>query len=118
MANGHGGRRPNAGRKAGFTTQKTRAIADAAAAAGITPLQVMIEAMRRHYDAKDLDAAAAIAKDAAPYMHPRLSTVELDATVRRDPIDLSDAELAALAAAGRTDAVGPQDSPPKSDRLH
>jgi hypothetical protein len=31
--------------------------------------------MRHHYDAGDLDRAAAFARDAAPYMHPRLSAV-------------------------------------------
>jgi len=35
----------------------------------------MIEAMRDHYNHKRLDQAAAIAKDAAPYMHPRLATI-------------------------------------------
>ena len=75
---GKGGKRPGAGRKKGSVTKKTREIADRAAAEGITPLEVMIAAMRAHYDAKPprLDEAAAIAKDAAPYMHPRLAAVE------------------------------------------
>jgi hypothetical protein len=39
----------------------------------------MLEAMRAHYHAAPprLDQAAAIAKDAAPYMHPRLATHEV-----------------------------------------
>lgn len=118
MANTHGGKRQGAGRKLGVATRNTRAFAEAAFHTGITPLQVMIEAMRKHYEAKDLDAAAAIAKDAAPYMHPRLSTVELDATVRRDPIDLSDAELATIAASRSADVAGQADSAPEPDRLH
>ena len=75
---GKGGKRPGAGRKMGSVTKKTREIADRAAAEGITPLEVMIAAMRAHYDAEPprLDEAAAIAKDAAPYMHPRLAAVE------------------------------------------
>jgi hypothetical protein len=32
----------------------------------------MLKAMRKHVAADDLDKAAAVAKDAAPYMHPRL----------------------------------------------
>lgn len=72
-----GGKRPGAGRKPGSATKKTKAIADKAAQDGITPLEVMIEAMRAHYDAGSLDEAAEIAKDAAPYMHPRLAAVEL-----------------------------------------
>jgi hypothetical protein len=60
----------------------------AAAASGATPLDVMLKSMRlfsaladesandkkqfEHY----IRAAAAIAKDVAPYIHPRLSTVD------------------------------------------
>lgn len=72
----HGGKRPGAGRRAGSVTTKTREIADKAAAEGITPLEVMLQAMRQHHAQNDLDAAAAIAKDAAPYMHPRLASID------------------------------------------
>jgi hypothetical protein len=72
-----GGARPGAGRKPGGRNKKTREIADRAAAEGITPLEVMLEAMRFHYFHDELDEAAAIAKDAAPYMHPRLATVNV-----------------------------------------
>lgn len=71
-----GGKRPNAGRKPGAVTTKTREIADRAAAEGITPLEVMLEAMRAHYEANRLDEAAEKAKDAAPYIHARLAAVE------------------------------------------
>lgn len=74
---GHGGRRPGAGRKGGGRNTRTREIADRLALEGVTPLEVMIEAMRAHYNAKRLNEAAAIAKDAAPYMHPRLATVNV-----------------------------------------
>jgi hypothetical protein len=73
---GVGGRRPGAGRKPGSATKKTREIAERAAADGITPLEVMIQAMRSHYEANRLDEAASIAKDAAPYMHPRLQAIQ------------------------------------------
>lgn len=72
-----GGPRPGAGRKPGGRNQKAREIADRAAAEGITPLEVMLCAMRTHYDAKRFDDAAAVAKDAAPYMHPRLAAIEV-----------------------------------------
>lgn len=84
--NGHGGKRKGAGRKPGVATTKTRAIADAAAASGITPLEVMLQAMKGCLNAakrargdkrRELMAAAADhAKDAAPYMHPRLTAVD------------------------------------------
>lgn len=73
---GSGGARPGAGRPKGAANRRTREIADKAAAEGITPLEVMLKAMMEHYDAKEYTAAAAIAKDAAPYIHPRLASVE------------------------------------------
>lgn len=74
----HGGRRPGAGRKKGALTQKTQDIARDAIERGlITPLEVLLEAMRHYHEAGDRKSAAAIAKDAAPYVHPRLSAVQL-----------------------------------------
>lgn len=46
-SNGRGGARKGAGRKAGSATIKTREIANGAAAAGLTPLEYMLEVMRR-----------------------------------------------------------------------
>lgn len=116
MANG--GARPGAGRKPGGANQKTREIADRAAREGITPLEVMLRAMREHVEHSDslrkqadeadiqlltgeredndtpvklrgaalaaITEAASMAKDAAPYMHPRLANVisTIDADVR------------------------------------
>lgn len=88
---GRGGARPGAGRPLGSATKKTRAIADKAAAEGITPLEVMLKAMRGFVDAAEkaakgkdsvsevlrlMSEASAVAKDAAPYMHPRLQAIE------------------------------------------
>ena len=72
----HGGARLGAGRRRGALSQKTREVAEAAAQAGKTPLEVMVEAYRHFYHRGDFEKAAAIAKDAAPYMHPRLSQIE------------------------------------------
>jgi len=71
-----GGARKGAGRKAGSATQKTREIADKAAAAGVTPLEVMLEAMHSFRATGDLEKAASFAKDAAPYIHPKLAAIE------------------------------------------
>lgn len=71
-----GGVRPGAGRPKGAANLKTREIADLAAEAGITPLEVMLHAMRMYVNAENWNAAAMIAKDAAPYMHPKLSSIE------------------------------------------
>lgn len=75
-SNGRGGKRSGAGRPRGSATQRTREIADEAAENGITPLEVMLEAMRSFHGGGDMEKAASIAKDAAPYMHPRLAAVE------------------------------------------
>ena len=72
---GHGGKRPGLGRKKGSLAKKTREIAARAAEQGITPLEVMIRAMRQYLEEGRLDKAAAVAKDAAPYCHPRLSAI-------------------------------------------
>lgn len=80
----HGGARKGAGRKAGSATKRTREIADRAADDGITPLEYMLEIMRAEppedMEARDLlnwrDLAFEAAKAAAPYIHPRLATVE------------------------------------------
>lgn len=71
-----GGKREGAGRKRGAVTKKTQEIAAKAATEGITPLEVMVGAMREAWERNDKDAAARYAKDAAPYMHPRLQAVE------------------------------------------
>jgi len=81
---GRGGKRPGAGRKKGAATKKTREIADKAAAAGITPLEYMLDILRA---APPKDAALdhkliiqamrfEAAKAAAPYVHPRLQAIE------------------------------------------
>lgn len=94
-SNGRGGARKGAGRKVGAATKRTREIADKAAAEGLTPLEVMLRTMRalvgrfddlraQALDEKERAAvpldlmveASAIAKDAAPYIHPRLQAIE------------------------------------------
>jgi hypothetical protein len=84
----HGGPRKGSGRKPGAATTKTREIADKAAAEGVTPLEVLLMAMRHHMAEFDktknvdhLGPACSAAKDAAPYIHPRLASIEVDAAV-------------------------------------
>ena len=72
-----GGARAGAGRKKGAIQKRSRAIAEREISSGrVTPLEVILKAMHTHYDAKEFDAAAAFAKDAAPYMHPKLASVQ------------------------------------------
>jgi hypothetical protein len=46
-------------------------------AEGITPLEVMLRAMRAAWEAGDMPTAVTRAKDAAPYVHPRLAATEV-----------------------------------------
>jgi len=101
-----GGARSGAGRKPGIANQRTREIADKAAASGVTPLEFMLDVMRKPYpegadalakaqaDGLRLDAA----KAAAPYIHPRLGNV--DSPVRIGPLtgELADQGRTVLAA--------------------
>ena len=115
-----GGARPNAGRKPGSLTTKTREVAERVMATGKTPLEIMIENMH-HFQQVALDAEATLegltaeefagqvaadatpedqfkfllatvkktaglrqmaqdaARDAAPYVHPKLNSVEMNA---------------------------------------
>ncbi len=122
---GRGGARKGAGRKEGSATKKTREIADQAAEAGITPLQVMLENMVfAHTEAHGLLAklleggaeqpdgfnefkellrfrgmAQEAAKDAAPYIHPRLAAIEHSGkltvrTLAEELVELNDAHAA------------------------
>ena len=77
-ANNHGGLRQGAGRRRGSVNTKTRQIAEAIMEQGITPLEVMLEAMRTAYHAGDMINACTFAKAAAPYIHPRLQAIELN----------------------------------------
>jgi hypothetical protein len=98
-----GGKRPGAGRKRGRLNERTVArqqLAASAAKEGISPLEVMLKRMRHYHSVAErelakgenadlgiidraLKAANESAKDAAPFLHPRLSAVEHTGT----PID-------------------------------
>lgn len=93
---GRGGKRDGSGRKSGTANVKTREIAEKAIVEGITPLEVMLKAMRSFVEAAEkignekiesvngevitqlglLTEASKVAKDAAPYIHPRLAAID------------------------------------------
>jgi len=70
-----GGRRPGAGRKKGVPNKRTAERQAAFAASGeATPLDFMLQRMRdESLDGRERMQAAAAA---APYLHPRLASVE------------------------------------------
>jgi hypothetical protein len=98
---GRGGRRPGAGRKPGSVNKKTREIAERAVSEGITPLEVQLQTMRALWaeanngntlDLEKATEACAIAKDAAPYIHPRLSSIEASVAVTNHEAALDELE--------------------------
>ena len=82
----HGGRRVGAGRRPGSVNVRTREIAEAALASGITPLEVLLNTMRAAWErsengtiqGEDLSLALSCAERSAPYIHARIQAVSLD----------------------------------------
>lgn len=74
-----GGVRPGAGRKKGTPNKRTTEQSEAVAATGITPLEFMLKIMRD--DKNDPKDRLAAANMAAPFVHAKLSSIELNAKV-------------------------------------
>lgn len=82
---GRGGSGRKAGRPVGAATKKTREIAERALAQGITPLEVILQSMRVAWSEATKDGKVDLAKVgpaveyaqmAAPYVHPRLASIQ------------------------------------------
>lgn len=80
-----GGKRPGAGRPKGSVNKRTIAAREKIERTGITPLEFMLRQMRKPYprgatlaqkQAHDAQRQQA-ARDAAPYVHARLSSVQV-----------------------------------------
>lgn len=77
-----GGKREGAGRPKGAKNKKTEEQIAAVQETGITPLEYLLEVMRdESRDDKDRTEAA---KAAAPYVHPKLTSTELNANLSLD----------------------------------
>lgn len=72
-----GGKREGAGRKKGVPNKKTQEQVDAIKATGLTPLEYFASIYQdeEQTESTRLDAA----KAAAPYIHPKLSSTEVNA---------------------------------------
>ena len=77
----YGGARPGAGRKPGALNKATKQQRDAIKASGLTPLEYLLSVMRD--EGTDKRERIDAAKAAAPYCHPRLSQVEMQANVTK-----------------------------------
>lgn len=113
----NGGRRPGAGRKKGTFVTKTQEIVAKAAAEGIQPLEVMLNDMRLFYNlgetefakikGKELTEESAeifkkafslktVARDcaimAAPYIHPKLASIDAKVSISNQETALAELE--------------------------
>ena len=95
----HGGPRPNSGRKPGSPNKKTQELQSRIASEGITPLEFLLNTMRNVDGKVDFNTRLDAAKAAAPYIHAKLSNVDMTAKIEKDVTALSDAELLSIAAA-------------------
>ena len=77
---GMGGARPGSGRKKGYLTQRSRELAAKSLEKGISPLEVMLEAVRIAYEEGGAVNAFQYAAQVAPFVHPRLSTTSVSGT--------------------------------------
>lgn len=115
------GARKGAGRPLGSANKRTLEIANKAAEQGITPLEVMINVMRKHYDAREFPEAVDVAVKAAPYLHSKLSSVDLKTTVKKTVTEFTRDELLAIIANGGRGGDGPVESDGReggSDSVH
>jgi hypothetical protein len=103
---GTGGAKRGAGRPKGSASKKTLEIANRAAELGITPLEVMLSVMRDAYAGKDYEKALDAATRAAPYMHSKLSSVDLKTTIKKTAAEFTRDELLAIAAIARSGGDG------------
>lgn len=71
--------RKTGGRQKGTPNKRTQDVVAAIEASGLTPLDFMLKVMRDENELPDVRLDAA--KAAAPYVHPRLATIENTGTM-------------------------------------
>ncbi|WP_231873597.1 hypothetical protein, partial [Acetobacter tropicalis] len=74
------------------------------AAPPVTPLEIFTRVMQGDETITDRQFDAA--KVAAPYLHPKLAGLSMNAVVRKGLEDFTDDELSALAQAGQSERTG------------
>lgn len=116
-----GGSRPGAGRKKGSVTKATvyrQEMLARATADGITPLEVMISAMRNAWAQNNIEEALQAAVHAAPYVHPRLAASQVTLDDKRSAEQFTDAELEAIARASSARASEAEESETVPNPVH
>lgn len=94
------GRKPGSRNKMTLERAAARdAVIGRAMAEGTTPLSVMMTVMLGGPAAKKVSERQYLAaKDAAPYVHARMAAIQHSGKIGIEPAEMTDAELAALAA--------------------
>ena len=92
--NGHGGKRPGAGRPKGAASRANEEVRQEAAATGELPLAYMLRIMRD--PSQPVGRRDDMAKAAAPFCHSRLSSVEHSGEIARPTVIRAPAVSATL----------------------
>jgi hypothetical protein len=92
--NGHGGKRPGAGRPRGAASRANEEVRQEAAATGELPLAYMLRIMRD--PSQPVGRRDDMAKAAAPFCHSRLSSVEHSGEISRPTVIRAPAVSATL----------------------
>jgi hypothetical protein len=92
--NGHGGKRPGAGRPKGAASRANEEVRQEAAATGELPLAYMLRIMRD--PSQPVGRRDDMAKAAAPFCHSRLSSVEHSGEISRPTVIRAPAVSATL----------------------
>lgn len=104
-------------RPKGSKNKRAALIVAKVAESGLTPLEYLLSVYQNDGNPESMRIDAA--KAAAPYVHARLSNVEMAVTDEtRKPEELTDAELANLAASGSKGVATPKGMPQKSTGVH
>lgn len=85
-----GGKQPGAGRPKGSKDTRTQELVKKALEGGMTPLEYMLSIMRDPSAA--LDRRDAMASSAAPYIHPKLASLQAKVEVTNVEAELSELE--------------------------
>ena len=93
-----GGKRQGAGRKIGAVTKKSSVVANELSQSGIMPLEILVTSMRTAWTSGDTALACSLARDAAPYMHPRIAPKDTPVNLKKFTGNLTDQGQAVLAA--------------------
>ena len=81
MANGHGGARAKAGRKAGVPNKRSRSVQEMLDAKGCNPIEAMADVLLEAIEDKDTSTITHVASILAPYHSPKLTSSKIEGEI-------------------------------------